>query len=260
MTVDVYQQWINLVKTYSKCSLTCPDDRLMAMAGIAEMFKKNTGDEYLAGLWRSRIVEGLNWVVLDPTSRPQNPCRVPPWSWAVVDSSVLPQRTNLPRDEDLVDIIDAKSHPGQTSSRSQLVKGSIQLRGYVCKGTVRESCRRIGMEYTRLQLLEMPSTIYACPDTLETTFKGGESFSSLPLSPTLRRQVNNEDENPVGELFVITEGLVLQTVSGAGSTYKRVGQFVVTSLDNASFFGLITTAPKSRGGVALISADESRKS
>ncbi|EXM19614.1 hypothetical protein FOTG_12466 [Fusarium oxysporum f. sp. vasinfectum 25433] len=239
MTVDVYQQWINLVKTYSKCSLTCPDDRLMAMAGIAEMFKKNTGDEYLAGLWRSRIVEGLNWVVLDPTSRPQNSCRVPPWSWAAVDSSVLPQRTNLPRDEDLVDIIDAKSHPGQTSSRSQLVKGSIQLRGY---------------------LLEMPSTIYACPDTLETTFKGGESFSSLPLSPTLRRQVNNEDENPVGELFVITEGLVLQAVSGAGSTYKRVGQFVVTSLDNASFFGLITTAPKSRGGVALISADESRKS
>ncbi|KAH7220037.1 hypothetical protein BKA60DRAFT_596351 [Fusarium oxysporum] len=233
MTVDVYQQWINLVKTYSKCSLTCPDDRLMAMAGIAEMFKKNTGDEYLAGLWRSRIVEGLNWVVLDPTSRPQNPCRVPPWSWAAVDSSVLPQRTNLPRDEELVDIIDAKSHPGQTSSRSQLVKGSIQLRG--------------------LQLLEMPSTIYAYPDTLETTFKGGESFSSLPLSPTLRRQVNNEDENPVGELFVITEGLVLQAVSGAGSTYKRVGQFVVTSLDNASFFGLITTAPKSRGGVALIS-------
>ncbi|EXL77394.1 hypothetical protein FOPG_08161 [Fusarium oxysporum f. sp. conglutinans race 2 54008] len=101
----------------------------MAMAGIAEMFKKNTGDEYLAGLWRSRIVEGLNWVVLDPTSRPQNSCRVPPWSWAAVDSSVLPQRTNLPRDEDLVDIIDAKSHPGQTSSRSQLVKGSIQLRG-----------------------------------------------------------------------------------------------------------------------------------
>ncbi|EGU83625.1 hypothetical protein FOXB_05873 [Fusarium oxysporum f. sp. conglutinans Fo5176] len=240
MIVDVYQQWINLVKTYSKCSLFCPDDRLMAMAGIAEMFKKNTGDEYLAGLWRSRIVEGLNWVVLDPTSRPQNSCRVPPWSWAAVDSSVLPQRTNLPRDEDLVDIIDAKSHPGQTSSRSQLVKGSIQLRG--------------------LQLLEMPSTIYACPDTFETTFKGGESFSSLPLSPTLRRQVNNEDENPVGELFVITEGLVLQAVSGAGSTYKRVGQFVVTSLDNASFFGLITTAPKSRGGVALISADESRKS
>ncbi|KAL9562332.1 hypothetical protein ACKAV7_013415 [Fusarium commune] len=55
MTVDVYQQWINLVKTYSKCSLTCPDDRLMAMAGIAEMFKKNTGDEYLAGLWRGQI-------------------------------------------------------------------------------------------------------------------------------------------------------------------------------------------------------------
>ncbi|KAF4420111.1 HET-domain-containing [Fusarium acutatum] len=84
MTVHIYQQWINLVKTYSKCSLTCPDDRLMAMAGIAEMFKKNSDDEYLAGLWRSRIVEGLNWVVLEPGPRPQNPERVPSWSWAAV--------------------------------------------------------------------------------------------------------------------------------------------------------------------------------
>ncbi|KAH7237062.1 uncharacterized protein BKA55DRAFT_597548 [Fusarium redolens] len=242
MTVDVYQQWINLAKTYSKCSLTCPDDRLMAMAGIAEMFKKNSGDEYLAGLWRSRIVEGLNWVVIDPTSRPHNPSRVPSWSWAAVDSSVLPQRTNLPRDEDLVEVIDAGTHFSQTSSRSQQVKGSIQLRG----------C-----------LLEMSSTVYAYPDTLETTFKSGESFSFLPLRSTLRSQVNKElgeDENPVGELFVIIEGLILEAVPAAESTYKRLSQFVVVSLDDAPFFGLITNLPKSGGGVALINADESRKS
>jgi hypothetical protein len=263
MTVDVYQQWINLVKTYSKCSLTCPDDRLMAMAGIAEMFKKNSGDEYLAGLWRSRIVEGLNWVVIDPTSRPHNPSRVPSWSWAAVDSSVLPQRTNLPRDEDLVEVIDAGTHFSQTSSRSQQVKGSIQLRGCVCKATVRESSRKIGAENNTLQFLEMSSTVYAYPDTLETTFKSGESFSFLPLRSTLRSQVNEElgeDENPVGELFVIIEGLILEAVPAAESTYKRVGQFVVVTLDDAPFFGLITNLPKSGGGVALINADESRKS
>ncbi|KAF5659051.1 heterokaryon incompatibility protein [Fusarium circinatum] len=260
MTVDVYQQWVNLVKTYSKCSLTCPDDRLMAMAGIAEMFKKNSGDEYLAGLWRSRIVEGLNWVVLEPGPRPQNPERVPSWSWAAVDSCVLPQRTNLPRDEDLIEIIDVRSHLAQACSRSQQVKGSIQLRGCICGGTVSESSRRRGSEHIVLKLLEMSSTIYAYPDTLETTFQGGELLSFLPLRSTLRRQVNDPDMNPVGEAFMIIEGLILQAVYGTGSTYKRVGHFALVSVDNASFFGLVATLPKSGGGVALISADESRKS
>lgn len=261
MTVDVYQQWTNLVKTYSKCRLTYADDRLMAMAGIAEMFKKNSGDGYLAGLWKSRIVEGLNWVVLEPRPRPQNSDRVPSWSWAAVDSGVLPQRTNLPRDEDLIEIIDVRSHLVATSSRSQQVKGSIQLRGCICEGTVRESSRRIGAQNIGLKLLEMSATIYAYPDTLETTFQGAESLSFLPLRSTLRRQVNNPEENPVGEAFVIIEGLILQALYGAGSSYKRIGLFVLDSLDNASFFGLVATLPpESRGGVPLISADESRKS
>ncbi|KAF5249379.1 hypothetical protein FANTH_5260 [Fusarium anthophilum] len=260
MTVDVYQQWVNLVKTYSQCSLTCPDDRLMAMAGIAEMFKKNSGDEYLAGLWRSRIVEGLNWVVLEPGPGPQNPERVPSWSWAAVDSCVLPQRTNLPRDEDLIEIIDVRCHLAQACSRSQQVKGSIQLRGCICRGTVRESSRRIGSEHIGLELLEMSSTIYAYPDTAEATFQGGELLSFLPLRSTLRRQVNDPDKNPVGEAFVIIEGLILQAIYGTGSTYKRVGHFVLVSVENVSFFGLVGTLPKSGGGVALISADESRTS
>ncbi|PNP80968.1 hypothetical protein FNYG_05435 [Fusarium nygamai] len=259
MTVDVYQQWINLVKTYSKCRLTCPNDRLMAMAGIAEMFKKNSGDEYLAGLWRSRIVEGLNWVTLEPGPRPQNPERVPSWSWAAVDSCVLPQRTNLPRDEDLIEVIDVRTHLIQTSSRSQQLKGSIELRGCISGGTVGEGSRGIGAEHTKLKLLEMSSTIYAYPDTLETTFQAGESLSFLPLRSTLRRQVKDPNENPVGEAFVIIEGLILQVVCGAGSTCKRVGHFVFVSVDNASFFGLVATLPKS-GGVALIRADESRES
>ncbi|KAF5643818.1 heterokaryon incompatibility protein [Fusarium sp. NRRL 52700] len=260
MTVDVYHQWINLVKTYSKCSLTCPDDRLIAMAGIAEMFKKNSGDEYLAGLWRSRIVEGLNWVVLEPEPRPQNPERVPSWSWAAVDSCVLPQRTNLPRDEDLIEIIDVRSHLARAPSRSQQVKGSIQLRGCICEGTVRESNRRIGSEHIELELLKTSPTIYAYPDTLETTFQGGELLSFLPLRSTLRRQVKDPDKSPVGEAFVIIEGLILQAVYGIGSTYKRVGHFVLDSVDNASFFGLVATVPESAGGVALISADGSLKS
>ncbi|KAG9496171.1 hypothetical protein J7337_012752 [Fusarium musae] len=260
MTVDVYQQWMNLVKTYSKCSLTSPDDRLMAMAGIAEMFKKNSGDEYLAGLWRSRIVEGLIWVVLEPEPRPQNPERVPSWSWAAVDSCVLPQRTNLPRDEDLIEIIDVRTHLTQSSSRSQQVKGSIQLRGCVGVGTVRASAAFEKAQYTVLVLLEMSSMIYAYPDTLETTFQDGESFSFLPLRSTLRLWVNDPEKNPVGEPLVIIEGLILQAVCGAPSTYKRVGLFVFDSPDNVGFFGLIATLPGSGPRVARISADGSRKS
>ena len=115
----------NLVGEYSKCNLTRGDDRLIAMSGIAEM--------YLARLWRSRLVKGLNWVVTSPVSQPLNNHR----SWAAVDSAVVLTRISLPRDDDLVEIISAEAETPTTAAAWRHIRGLITLQGCLSKATIK---------------------------------------------------------------------------------------------------------------------------
>ncbi|KAJ3468234.1 hypothetical protein MRS44_002299 [Fusarium solani] len=82
-----FQTWKVLVEDYSKRSLTKPTDKLVAFAGIAKLFQEGTGDEYIAGLWKSRLVEMLNWRVTTPGPGAVD-YLAPSWSWTSVQSSV----------------------------------------------------------------------------------------------------------------------------------------------------------------------------
>lgn len=247
MSVDAYEQWSHLVKEYSKCALTYRDDRLIAMSGIAEMYKKYTGDEYLAGLWRSRLVEGLNWLVTDPVAQPQNKFRVPSWSWAAVDSAVLLTRVNMPRDDDLVEILSAVAETPTTTAGWRHVQGSITLRGCLSKATVREcGVRSQTAENVIVKLEDFPSRLFAYPDTTNTTFDEGATLYLLPLRSTLRREIiedGDKMEKLLGKFVVIIEGIIMELVSETDASYQRVGHFVVRSTDHAGFLGLLATPP-----------------
>ncbi|KAF4454439.1 hypothetical protein F53441_3066 [Fusarium austroafricanum] len=237
MSVDVYDQWINLIKAYSKCGFTCPDDRLVAMAGIAEMFKNNTGDEYLAGLWKSRLVEGLNWVVLNPIARPQNSFR-----------------GTIGAGANLVQIIDASVEYTQASTGRRDIKGSIQLRGYISKATVFKSNRHSAGENVVLKLAEISSQVFAYLDTLATTFEVGEVLHFMPLRSAVRIRASTQWP------LTIIEGLMLEIKSEVERTFRRVGQFVVCSSDDLSFFGLIATPLESCAEAMFVKTDEVQKS
>ena len=66
MDVWVFNLWNDLVKQYSRCELTKASDKMFAMAGIAKLFRDITGDEYVAGWWKSRLLESLDWRVYGP--------------------------------------------------------------------------------------------------------------------------------------------------------------------------------------------------
>jgi hypothetical protein len=53
--------WINVVQTYGRCSITRPDDRLIAIAGVAKSLQPLVNDEYLAGLWKKDLPYNLVW-------------------------------------------------------------------------------------------------------------------------------------------------------------------------------------------------------
>ncbi|KAE9368918.1 hypothetical protein N431DRAFT_513267 [Stipitochalara longipes BDJ] len=56
--------WRNIVEQYSKLSMTLPKDVFPALSGIVKAFQDvRPNDEYLAGLWKSTILEDLAWEV-----------------------------------------------------------------------------------------------------------------------------------------------------------------------------------------------------
>ncbi len=104
-----HNAWFILVEEYTKRSLTRDDDKLPALSGLASSIAARTGDTYLAGLWRSNIIEGLSWrmklvefnhycddpahdesVPPDTKAKAHYPAkyRAPSWSWASVDGEV----------------------------------------------------------------------------------------------------------------------------------------------------------------------------
>lgn len=92
-----YTAWERYVGLYSRCDLTCPEDKLVALAGIARrthesLLAYGTTDVYLAGLWRDTLLSDLLWCRSRDSprsSRFAEPYRAPTWSWASLDGEVF---------------------------------------------------------------------------------------------------------------------------------------------------------------------------
>ncbi|KAF2745082.1 HET-domain-containing protein, partial [Sporormia fimetaria CBS 119925] len=88
------EMWHEIVRRYSATLLTKPEDKLVALSGIAKRIMSIRNDTYLAGLWRRDLESQLSWWISDslqvdrrPSTRPA-PYRAPSWSWASVDGIV----------------------------------------------------------------------------------------------------------------------------------------------------------------------------
>jgi len=85
---EVYSRfWRHLVVNYTGRSLTLPDDRLLAISGVANRLASYMEGKYLAGIWESDLHRDLMWRCDDPRQRPESE-RAPSWSWAAIDGPV----------------------------------------------------------------------------------------------------------------------------------------------------------------------------
>ena len=88
--VTIHQAWHNVVEEYVARSLTYPSDTLVACAGLAEVFGRALGSDYLAGLWRDSLLHDLLWFIRPKRDGPNTSSReyrAPSWSWAAIESS-----------------------------------------------------------------------------------------------------------------------------------------------------------------------------
>lgn len=82
------KHWYRLVSNYSGRSLSYREDKLKAIAGLADAFTRRTGYQYAAGVWAEDLAGGLSW---QTTSHgvDRYPGNIPSWSWASVDGEVM---------------------------------------------------------------------------------------------------------------------------------------------------------------------------
>ncbi|RMY68242.1 hypothetical protein D0863_07245 [Hortaea werneckii] len=88
---DAYKFWSRAVQAFSKMQLTRPTDRLPAISAIASVIQAETGDQYLAGFWRSGLLKQLAWRCSDSGQIMNPPYDVyvaPSWSWLSLPRTV----------------------------------------------------------------------------------------------------------------------------------------------------------------------------
>lgn len=85
-----YLDWYTTVEDYTGRSITAASDRLPALIGLARVTAQLSKDQYLAGLWKSSLIEGLIWCGSQGAETLEYPGEyiAPSWSCASVAGSV----------------------------------------------------------------------------------------------------------------------------------------------------------------------------
>jgi len=130
------EEWQRLMCQYSKCELTYPSDKLIALDGIAKIKMMDRQDDtYVAGMWKSTALYDLPWWRWDD-DRTQFPIhttsfRAPSWSWASVDGDIhFPLRFGV-FSKVQESYADVKTLVGHTTDQNgnTAVSGEIQIEG-----------------------------------------------------------------------------------------------------------------------------------
>lgn len=141
---SVYEVWNEILKTYARCALTNPDDKLVAISGVVKSFANTVGDEYIAGLWRGNFLNGLLWHILDlitamyrgedywPSVRPKR-YRAPSWSWASVDGPTQGYLFEYELSDPFVEILDIITEHKGDDPTGELKHACLHLRGHLIK-------------------------------------------------------------------------------------------------------------------------------
>jgi hypothetical protein len=150
MSMSLFRIWTEIASDYSRRNLTVPGDKLVALAGMAGLFQELSSDEYLAGIWRSNIWEGLLWKPRDRNSFVSPIYRAPTWSFAAMNGGVYwPRSIAYTKVTDchpftLDDVqIQTNARHG-TGSRGQIIAASITVRGYAPYCKLLRDSRRAG--------------------------------------------------------------------------------------------------------------------
>ncbi|RYP76546.1 hypothetical protein DL770_007217 [Monosporascus sp. CRB-9-2] len=85
---DFIDMWRDLVEAYTTRSLSVPEDRCLAISGLADRIAPILKTGYVAGHWERFLPADLLWRVETPQPKPRA-YQGPSWSWTSVNGSLL---------------------------------------------------------------------------------------------------------------------------------------------------------------------------
>ncbi|KXJ96262.1 heterokaryon incompatibility protein-domain-containing protein [Microdochium bolleyi] len=199
--------WSDMVEAYTSCALTMPQDKLIALSGIAQQLQTVFNDEYIAGMWRSRLVINLGWR-RNPRSTGTRAAeyRAPTWSWACIDGIIMiPPYAEPGFVFATVDSVRLE-HATDGVTTGNLTAGSIELRGVL----------------RRLDVAERRGTGWETKDGLslnpvELDAEQQDTVEGLPVHPVFGMALFRY--NTDNDLSV----LLLEQLSHEMGLYRRVG-------------------------------------
>ena len=216
------KHWYQLVSNYSGRRLTYQSDKLKAIAGLADIFAKQTGYHYVAGLWQEDIAAGLMWQATSRgVRREPAPTRAPTWSWASTDGPIL---TDTLKDSSLrlVQLLKVEQKWQAEPGISRLEIARLHVTGTVLKASLGKRSMTQSLRYHLVRSTESDEILgEAFLDNLDPIKEGIAKVSCLNVHQT---------PSSVGEmenymlLLVPTSGE--EHKAGTGS-YRRIGIAVV---------------------------------
>ncbi|KAI1269904.1 heterokaryon incompatibility protein-domain-containing protein [Xylariaceae sp. FL1019] len=131
--------WTNIVTNYSECSLTDPNDKLVALSGLAKTFMGAINAKYLAGVWDRYLIQGLLWRTgCDPKTeklyftKHERTATAPSWSWASIKGP-LTFDVESEHIEPVASLEKSSMTPMATDEFGALQSGSITIRSRLLK-------------------------------------------------------------------------------------------------------------------------------
>ena len=145
------EEWRNIIQLYSRTRLTYSKDKLVALSGVARQFQSVTGDQYVAGLWRTGLEVYLCWRVersetLHPLLQPETSAyQAPSWSWASTNQPInwylhtVPLRNRFDNDNlcGLISFLEIQLVPVGPDPLGQLLAAHLEIDcGPLIRGSV----------------------------------------------------------------------------------------------------------------------------
>jgi hypothetical protein len=200
------------------------------------LFQETTGDRYLAGLWKSHVIENLGWYVdqdkADCCTRPLH-YRAPSWSWASVDGPVHIPYCRYP-DQEVAKLVDAYLDTSLNEPTGQVFGGWILLEGVLLQATYHSGTagRSLNTSWSLepARKGEQTQDWYPSLGASIPGLSGDLQVCRLPLM-----------KSDVGQCLA---GLLLILEPGSSDVYTRIGSFRDYS-EFAKTFDT-TNAPKSK--------------
>ncbi|KAI0549033.1 heterokaryon incompatibility protein-domain-containing protein [Xylaria curta] len=278
---DLLYYWCEVVQAYSRTSLTKPRDKLIALAGVAQLMSPlndpapiTSSKGYVAGLFKQHLSLMLEWHSDCSISSRREPAgarppqyRAPSWSWASIDGRVfydyLPRRVNDIQKwhrrtswEMFIDRFNHYMSPADSSPSCPTPSRCLDWRPLIFQ--VESSVTTTG-ESPFGQIvhgsLRLTGLLFLARDIITAS-----SRHSRPILPYLDAPTTSEGMKPTTLLlplrcvqlhsedddchFYWLTGLLLDPVDASASTYQRCGMLSILSTDGVREIGIeLTESP-----------------